>query len=126
MGRSRRALTLPEPPRGLVIFCVRGVVSPLLANVYLHYAFDLWAQHWREHRATGDVIIVRYADDIVMGFEQRADAARFAAEDRKRRGEGKSRRRSIFWDSRTSARKTRKPAASRSIARLSVSDSQQN
>jgi hypothetical protein len=42
--------------------------------VYLHYAFDLWAQHWRKHRATGDVIIVRYADDIVMGFEQRADA----------------------------------------------------
>jgi RNA-directed DNA polymerase len=42
-----------------------AVVSPLLANVYLHYAFDLWAQHWREHRATGDVIIVRYADDSV-------------------------------------------------------------
>ena len=40
-----------------------AVVSPLLANVYLHYAFDLWAQHWRKHRATGEVIIVRYADN---------------------------------------------------------------
>jgi RNA-directed DNA polymerase len=39
-----------------------AVVSPLLANVYLHYAFDLWAQHWRKHCATGEVIIVRYAD----------------------------------------------------------------
>src|SRR5467141_3387313 len=54
-----------------------AVATPLLANVYLHYAFDLWAQHWREHRAAGDVIIVRYADDIVMGFEHRADAERF-------------------------------------------------
>jgi len=57
-----------------------AVASPLLANVYLHYAFDLWAQHWREHRAAGDVIVVRYADDIVMGFEQRADAERFLQE----------------------------------------------
>ena len=47
-----------------------GVVSPLLANIYLHYVFDLWAQHWRR-QATGDVIIVRYADDIVVGFQQR-------------------------------------------------------
>ena len=74
---------LPIPQHAVkteVIFCVRGVLSPLLANVYLHYAFDLWAQHWREHRATGDVIVVRYADDIVMGFEQRADAERFLQE----------------------------------------------
>jgi group II intron reverse transcriptase/maturase len=61
-----------------------AVVSPLLANVYLHYAFDLWAQHWRKHHATGDVIVVRYADDIVMGFEQRADAERFLQEWRDR------------------------------------------
>jgi RNA-directed DNA polymerase len=54
-----------------------AVASPRLANVYLHYAFDLWAQHWRKHRAKGDVIVVRYADDIVMGFEQRTDAERF-------------------------------------------------
>jgi hypothetical protein len=44
-----------------------AVVSPLLANIYLHYVFDLWVQHWREHQAAGDVIVVRYADDIVMG-----------------------------------------------------------
>src|SRR5258708_5188171 len=40
-----------------------AVASPLLANIYLHYAFDLWVRHWREHHATGDVIVVRYADD---------------------------------------------------------------
>jgi group II intron reverse transcriptase/maturase len=94
-----------------------AVASPLLANLYLHYAFDLWVQHWRKHSATGEVIVVRYADDIVLGFEDRADAARFlqewkerlqkfgrelhpdktrlmefgryAAENRKQRGEGK-------------------------------------
>src|SRR5437870_9347388 len=80
MGRSRRVLTLPEPPRSLVIFCVRGVTSPLLANVYLHYAFDLWVQAWRQKRAHGDVIVVRYADDIVLGFQVRADAERFRDE----------------------------------------------
>jgi group II intron reverse transcriptase/maturase len=56
-----------------------GVVSPLLANIYLHYVFDLWAQQWRR-QATGDVIIVRYADDIVMGFQKEADARRFQAD----------------------------------------------
>jgi len=94
-----------------------AVASPLLANVYLHYAFDLWARRWRRHAATGDMIVVRYADDIVAGFEHRTDAERFlhewqdrmrsfglelhpdktrliefgrhAAEQRKRRGEGK-------------------------------------
>ena len=94
-----------------------AVASPLLANIYLHYAFDLWVQHWRKHHATGEVIVVRYADDIVAGFEHRADAERFlqqwkerlqkfglelhpgktrliefgrhAAENRKQRGEGK-------------------------------------
>ncbi len=43
-------------------------VSPLLANVYLHYVFDLWAEGWRGHRASGDVIIVRFADDDTVGF----------------------------------------------------------
>jgi group II intron reverse transcriptase/maturase len=94
-----------------------AVASPLLANIYLHYAFDLWGKHWRKHHATGDVIVVRYADDIVVGFEDRADAERFlqkwkdrlqkfglelhpdktrliefgrhATENRKQRGEGK-------------------------------------
>jgi group II intron reverse transcriptase/maturase len=54
-----------------------AVVSPLLANIYLHYVFDLWVQHWRTHAATGDVVVVRYADDIVMGFEHRGEAERF-------------------------------------------------
>lgn len=54
-----------------------SVISPLLANVYLHYVFDLWANRWRRREATGDVIIVRYADDIVVGFEHEADARRF-------------------------------------------------
>ncbi len=94
-----------------------SVISPLLANVYLHYVFDLWVQHWRKRRAAGEVIVVRYADDSVLGFQYRADAerflqewrerlqkfglelhpdktrliefGRFAAHDRKRRGEGK-------------------------------------
>ena len=54
-----------------------SVISPLLANIYLHYAFDLWANRWRQREATGNMIIVRYADDIVVGFEQEADARRF-------------------------------------------------
>jgi RNA-directed DNA polymerase len=92
-------------------------ISPLLCNVYLHYVFDLWVQHWRKRRAIGEVIVVRYADDSVLGFQYRADAerflqewrerlqkfglelhpsktrliefGRFAVRDRKRRGEGK-------------------------------------
>jgi len=94
-----------------------SVISPLLCNVYLHYVFDLWVQHWRTHRAKGEVIVVRYADDMVLGFQDRAEAecflrdwrerlrkfglelhpdktrliefGRFAAENRKSRGEGK-------------------------------------
>jgi len=54
-----------------------AVVSPLLANVYLHYVFDLWAERWRRREAKGNVIILRYADDIVVGFEHEADARRF-------------------------------------------------
>jgi len=54
-----------------------AVASPLLANVYLHYVFDLWAARWRRREARGNVIIVRYADDIVVGFEHEADARRF-------------------------------------------------
>ena len=49
-------------------------VSPLLANVYLHYVFDLWARQWRRRHAHGDMIIVRFADDFVVGFEHHADA----------------------------------------------------
>ncbi len=54
-----------------------SAVSPLLANVYLHYAFDLWADRWRRREASGNVVIVRYAEDIVVGFEREADARRF-------------------------------------------------
>ena len=54
-----------------------SVASPLLANVYLHYVFDLWAERWRRREATGAMIVVRYADDIVAGFEYEADARRF-------------------------------------------------
>ena len=54
-----------------------AVASPLLANVYLHYVFDLWAQQWRRREAAGNVVVVRYADDIVAGFEHEADARRF-------------------------------------------------
>ena len=58
--------------------------SPLLANVYLHYVFDWWAQWWRERHAHGDVIIVRFADDFVAGFEHQADAQQFLSDLRER------------------------------------------
>ena len=61
-----------------------AVVSPLLANVYLHYVFDLWVEAWRKKVARGDVIVVRYADDLVAGFQNRADAERFLSEFRDR------------------------------------------
>jgi hypothetical protein len=94
-----------------------AVISPLLANVFLHYVWDLWVHQWRSKYARGEVIIVRYADDFVMGFQHREDAdrclrelrermdkfglelhpektrliefGRFAAQNRQRRGEGK-------------------------------------
>ncbi len=94
-----------------------AVISPLLANVFLHYVLDLWVRQWRDRYARGDVVIVRYADDFVMGFQHQADAerclqalrerfarfglelhsektrliefGRFAAERRARRGAGK-------------------------------------
>jgi len=59
-------------------------VSPLLANVYLHYVFDLWAQWWRNRFADGDVVIVRFADDFTVGFEYQEDARRFWADLRER------------------------------------------
>jgi group II intron reverse transcriptase/maturase len=94
-----------------------SVISPLLANVYLHYSFDLWVNVWRSKWAQGEVVVVRYADDVILGFQYRTDAdrfleslrerlakfglelhpdktrriefGRFAEENRKRRGEGK-------------------------------------
>jgi RNA-directed DNA polymerase len=61
-----------------------GSISPLLANLYLHYVFDLWADQWRRTQARGDVIVVRYADDFVVGFQHESDARRFQEELRER------------------------------------------
>ena len=74
---------------GVVTVSDRGtgqgsVISPLLANVYLHYVIDLWVDRWRRREAKGDMIIVRYADDIVVGFEHETDARRFWDEMEKR------------------------------------------
>jgi group II intron reverse transcriptase/maturase len=54
-----------------------AVISPLLANIYLHYVFDQWTMEWREKRNRGDMIVVRYADDIIIGFEDREEAVRY-------------------------------------------------
>jgi RNA-directed DNA polymerase len=64
-----------------------SVISPLLANIYLHYALDLWAERWRQREAMGDMIIVRYADDFIIGFQHESDARRFLEEMRKRLGQ---------------------------------------
>lgn len=61
-----------------------ATASPLLANVFLHYVFDLWAHQWRTRHACGDMIVVRYADDTVVGFEHQADATQFLADLRTR------------------------------------------
>ncbi len=54
-----------------------AVISPLLANIYLHYVYDLWAQAWRKRHATGDMIVVRYADDTIVGFQNQWEAKQF-------------------------------------------------
>ena len=74
---------------GVVTVSERGtgqgaVISPLLANIYLHYVLDLWAVRWRQREATGDMIIVRYADDFIVGFQHESDARRFLDEMRER------------------------------------------
>ena len=74
---------------GIVSVSERGtgqgsVISPLLANIYLHYVLDLWAARWRRREATGDMIIVRYADDFIVGFQHERDARRFLDEMRAR------------------------------------------
>lgn len=70
---------------GLEIATTQGtpqgaVISPLLANIYLHYVFDLWALRWRKRQSHGDMIVIRYADDTVLGFEHREDAELFLKE----------------------------------------------
>ena len=76
---------------GVVFISDRGsgqgsVISPLLANIYLHYAFDLWAARWRRRTAAGDMIIVRYADDFIIGFQHHIEARLFLNEMRERLG----------------------------------------
>jgi len=107
---GRRMESVRGTPQG-------AVISPLLANIYLHYVLDLWAQRWRQRHAAGQMVVIRYADDNVFGFERGSDAktflaalrermekfglalhpgktrliefGRFADRDRRRRGEGK-------------------------------------
>src|ERR1700723_121423 len=73
LGEGKRKRTEEGTPQG-------GSASPLLANVYLHYLFHLWIQTWRKKRAHGDMIIVRFADDIVLGFRDKAEADQFRVE----------------------------------------------
>jgi group II intron reverse transcriptase/maturase len=79
MEEGRRLATRLGAPQG-------ATVSPLLANIYLHYAYDLWAHQWRKRHARGDVIIVRYGDDAVVGFEHEEDARSFLVALRERLG----------------------------------------
>ena len=67
-----------------------GSISPILANLYLHYVFDLWVRQWRQRVTTGDMIVVRYADDFIVGFEQQDDAERFLHDLRERLGKFRS------------------------------------
>src|SRR6476469_5252039 len=78
----RKWLTAGVLEDGVVMDSDRGtgqgsVISPMLANIYLHYVIDLWAERWRRREAMGDMIVVRYADDIIVGFEHETDARRF-------------------------------------------------
>jgi group II intron reverse transcriptase/maturase len=61
-----------------------GSISPLLANIYLHYVFDLWVNQWRKNQARGDVIVIRFADDFVVGFQYKSEAENFLNDLRKR------------------------------------------
>jgi RNA-directed DNA polymerase len=70
LEEGRRIETMEGTPQG-------AVISPLLANVFLHYVYDLWVRQWRQRHATGDMIVVRYADDTIVGFERQHDAERF-------------------------------------------------
>jgi RNA-directed DNA polymerase len=77
MERGQWSETEEGSPQG-------SVISPSLANLYLHYVLDLWVEQWRKKQARGDVIVVRYADDAVLGFEHREEAERFLEQLRER------------------------------------------
>ena len=77
MEDGKRIVSEEGTPQG-------ATISPLLANVYLHYVFDLWAQQWRSRHAVGDMVVVRYADDFIVGFQHPGTAKRFLAELRQR------------------------------------------
>lgn len=114
-----------------------AVISPLLANIYLHYALDLWVKWWRKHCVNGDVIMVRYADDFVVGFQERTEAERFMHDLQERLGKftlelhpektrliefgrnavSANRRRSTSSASRTSVRDARRTDVSRCSGR---------
>ena len=76
-----------------------SVISTLLANVYMHYCFDLWAERWRRQEARGDMIVLRYADDLVIGFEHKDDARRFLDAMRDRLGKFASSRSLLLGES---------------------------
>jgi RNA-directed DNA polymerase len=73
LEEGQRLDTLEGTPQG-------AVISPLLANIYLHYVYDLWVHAWRKQRATGDLVVVRYADDTIVGFQHRSDADSFLSD----------------------------------------------
>ncbi|WP_242445028.1 reverse transcriptase domain-containing protein [Halomonas cupida] len=77
MEDGRRVAATKGTPQG-------AVISPLLANIYLHYVLDLWARQWRERHARGDVIVVRYADDSVVGFRLKSQAQKLLEQLRER------------------------------------------
>ncbi len=80
LEEDQRIETTEGTPQG-------SVASPLLANAYLHYVYDLWVRQWRKRHATGDMIVVRYCDDSIVGFQRRQDAERFLHDLRARLGE---------------------------------------
>ena len=80
-SRQNPPATPPKRPLKLEIAsCVGAVASPPLANVYLHYVFDQWAHQWRGRHAHGDMVIVRFADEYIVGFEQESDARQFLSD----------------------------------------------
>jgi len=90
----RHSIPIPSAPpqngapklNGQNYLLCKGVISPLLANIYLHYAFDLWVNVWRKKWAHGEVAVVRYTDDIILGFQHQTDADRFLENLRERVG----------------------------------------